>query len=1109
MIMSFPRPFLWSCCLWLAMAAIVHAQGIVDPALPDGAAAATKQMAAFRLPPGMQAKLFAAEPQLSSPVAIGLDEQGRVFVAEEYRFNRGTEENRTRGFLLEDDLQVKTLEDRLKMFQKHADKFPGGIDWFTKYTDQVRLLEDTDRDGRADRSVVFATGFNGILDGMIAGVAARDGDVYVTSIPHLWRLRDRDGDGVADDREKLLTGFGVNASFLGHDLHGLAWGPDGKLYFSIGDRGFDVASKEGAVHSLPQRGAVFRCLPDGREFEVVHVGLRNPQELAFDDHGNLFADDNNSDKGDDARLVYIVEGGDSGWSMPYQTMPEPYLTGPWHAEKMWHAACDEQPAWVLPRVGKIGNGPTGFAYYPGVGLDERYRGHFFMANYVGGGGIESFAVKPSGASFEMVDYHDFLKPLQATDIEFGFDGKLYVSDFVGLDWGGATKGGRIYSLAHETHTKSPVVDQTRELFGRGFSKLTIDELVTLLQHADQRVRQRAQFALAARGENAFTGLKATLAQKEHQFARLHALWAIGQMAREIPAMVEAIVLTLADEDHELRAHAARLVGDIGYQQGTAKLIALLEDEQPRVAFFAAQSLGKLKSAQAVEPLFALLRRNADRDRYLRHAAVYALHRIGAVDVAAQHRTDPDVAARRAALLVLRLGKDDRIADFLDDVDPQLVLEAARSINDLPLEQHTQRLAALSSRLHEHRNLVIDPLVRRVLHAHFRLGARENVQAVVKVAADPLFADTMRGEAVRMLNDWLSPGSRDRVTGSWRPFGARDAQAITSGIAPDSLVAILAASSSDVQRLAVEMAMKHRLGGGDDLLLAWVRDPSKGSAARAAALRLLSKRGHAEAAKLLEDGRRDADAAYRAAVLEVLADVRPDDAEQHACECLELESSLVERQTALALLSRRKTPPADAMLMKWLRRLQTGDVALELHLDLIEAACARKEAALTAALRKYESALASDDTLARWRPALAGGNAAAGERLFVNHAQAQCIRCHQVRGKGGGTAGPELSRVAATNNREHLLESLLRPNAKIAPGFGAVTLSLDDGRVVAGVLKSEQDSVVELLTPQGALLKIPASSIEDRSAPQSAMPTMETSLTPRELRDLIEFLSTLK
>ena len=113
-------------------------------------------------------------------------------------------------------------------------------DW-ESHDDRVRLLVDTDGDGRADTAKIYAEGLNRLIDGTAAGLLARRGDLFLTCIPALYRLRDLDGDGrigpSPPEREIISEGYGCRVAYRGHDLHGLALGPDGRLYFSIGDRG--------------------------------------------------------------------------------------------------------------------------------------------------------------------------------------------------------------------------------------------------------------------------------------------------------------------------------------------------------------------------------------------------------------------------------------------------------------------------------------------------------------------------------------------------------------------------------------------------------------------------------------------------------------------------------------------------------------------------------------------------------------------------------------------------------------------------------------------------------------------------------------------------------
>ncbi len=1084
----------------------------MPPALPDGTDEAAKAKAAFRAPQGLKVELYAAEPQLGNPVAICLDEQGRVYVAEEYRFNQGTEENRTRPFLLEDDLQLQTLDDRLAMFRKFADKFEGGMDWFTRQSDQVRLLEDRDGDGRADHSTVFADGFNQPLDGLAAGLLAHDGDIFLTCIPNLWRLRDADGDGKADERQIVHHGFGVNAGFLGHDLHGLVWGPDGKLYFSVGDRGFHVETREGQLLHGPRTGAVFRCLPDGSELEVVHRGLRNPQELAFDDFGNLFADDNNCDKGDHARLVYIVDGGESGWNMAFQTIPEPYLTGPWHAEKLWHMPHAGQPAWIVPSVGALGAGPSGFTFYSGVGLPERYRSHFFMCNYTGNGGIESFAVKPKGAGFEIVDYHDFLKPIMATDVEFGYDGKMYVSDFVKLEWNGPGGCGRVYTLSDPALRDDPLIRQTRELFKTGFTQRSLEELAALLRHADRRVRLRAQFALAERGEAAINVLSSIAKQAPtagEQLARLHAVWGLGQIGRAHPAALEAVAGLLNDDDAEVRAQAARTLGDRHYLPAAEKVAELLTDGSPRVKFFAALAIGRMQYKPALDRVFELAAANEDRDPFLRHAAVMALVGIGDVETLQARTRDARPAVRMAVLLAERRLADERIVQFLDDAEAPIVAEAARAIHDLPIDSQLPALARLAERFAKSAvPAELDPLVRRTISANFRLGGDEQARAVIALASNPQLSSAMRAEALGALGDWQLPAPRDRVTGFWRPLPQRDPAVVRAALEA-GLPELLANLSGDLETKAAELATALGAKVDYETFFAWVGDRERSAGTRSAALRLLAARKAPQLRQALDMSLQDPEVRLRAVALDLLVATDASQAETRVTALLaNSDAATLERQAAVATLARLKTATADALLADWATKLAKDEVPPELQLDVFEAATARDIPNIRQLVADISSAAAARAPLGPHRMALAGGDADRGKAIFRGHLQAQCVRCHKVE-RDGGTAGPELTKVAERNPREHLLESLIEPNAKIAPGFGSLTLVLADGTLIAGTIKSENTESVSLETPDGKTLTVPIADIEERSAAQSPMPSMAKVLAPRELRDLIEYLSTLK
>ncbi|MBI1831448.1 MAG: HEAT repeat domain-containing protein, partial [Planctomycetes bacterium] len=342
--------------------------------------------------------------------------------------------------------------------------------------------------------------------------------------------------------------------------------------------------------------------------------MRNPQELAFDELGNLFTGDNNADGGDAARWVHVVDGGDSGWRMAYQYLPG---LGIWNSEKLWHTQATNTASYLLPPLAHIANGPSGLTYHPGVSLlPEKYDKHFFLCDFRGSGGgsgIHAFQNKPKGASFELVNRQQFVWSVLATDCDFGPDGGFYLSDWV-EGWGMPNKG-RIYKIVDPDRLNDPTVKEVKILLAQGFAKSSSEELGQLMQHKDQRLRQEAQFELAERGDK--VRLMSVL-ETGSKLARLHAVWGLGQIGRKNAAALVPAIKYAHDDDVDVRANVLKVLGDAKMKQAADAVIARLNDAQPSVRFQAALAVGRIGITGAIPAVLDMLRANNDTDPYLRH-----------------------------------------------------------------------------------------------------------------------------------------------------------------------------------------------------------------------------------------------------------------------------------------------------------------------------------------------------------------------------------------------------------------------------------------------------------------------------------------------------------
>ncbi|MAS92074.1 MAG: hypothetical protein CMO55_02665 [Verrucomicrobiales bacterium] len=1087
----------------------------------------------FTLPEDVEASLFVDSSQTQNPSAICFDSKGRMYIAEIHRWRAGVQDIRNEQQVLLDDINNETNQDRLEMYERDAVTRP--VSFYEEFEDRIVVTEDTDGDGRADTSHVYADGFNDVLDGPGIGlIAGFENDIYYTNIPHLWRLKDTDEDGKADERTSLQDGFGVRMSISGHDMHGLVWGPDGKLYWSIGDRGFSFTTKEGRHYHHPYEGGVFRCDPDGSNLEVVYTGLRNPQELAFDQYGNLFTCDNDADQWDKGRLVYIIEGGDSGWNHGHQVIlnfrnqlelrtPDYEHPGhkkipmsPWMTEGIWETDHEGRPSYALPPIDIVSWGPSGLVYnYGATAMPERYANHFWVCNFGGAkGDLEAFTVEESGAGFSVDQHEIFMVGLGNTDVEFGPDGRMYLSCFNNNGWYKQDLG-NVYALNSKNPTNSDLLKETKDLLLRDFSSLVESELDTLLGHTDMRVRQRAQFDLARRGSSEI--FEAATAQTENQLKRLHGIWGLGQLARKDEELLRPLLELLTDGDSEVRAQAAKVLADSRTEVAGEALVAALADESARVQSFAAIGVGKCRIATALPDLIGLLAANDNKDLFLRHACVQGMWYLNEREKILKEIHNESTAVRLGVVLTLRKLNDPRVKYFLKDEAKEVRAAAIRAINDLDLTTALPDLAEEIlpfAKAEEGVDMPEDHLdwiqQTRLINANFRNGEAKNADNLFAYAAQPALPALLREQALKALLEWPEPNPVDSTNGRYRPLDPETRVDITES-AKKGLPAVFETAEGGLLGLAAKLALSYGVKAPTELLTKQIEDDSLELAARISSLEGLARQEPEALTPLWDKLLAAKDPKFRIAAVEQLIAIDPEKGTKAAME-LANSDKLKLRQGGYRLLGKLSSAEVATLFAERLSKIDTEKPGA--LLDLLESAAEQKDESVAKLLADYQAAIDTTDPLAPFEPTLKGGDPQKGKEIFLTHAAGQCAKCHKLNGDGG-VAGPEVTGIGTRHDAKYILESLVAPSAQIVPGYGLTLATLKNGESVGGTLLSESDESITLKIPDPdgseELIEkvIPLSEIESRQPPVSAMPPMGYLLQKSEIRDLVAFLASSK
>ena len=959
------------------------------------------------VPEGFSVEVVAAEPDLVNPVAMTFDERGRIWVTESLEYPR-------------------------------SEPGPG--------RDRVKILEDTDGDGRVDKVTLFAEGLN-----IPSGIAVGHGGVWVANSPDILFMQDLDGDGKADKTEVVVTGFGRTDT---HELpNSLTWGPDGWLYglngvFNYSHVKYPAGS---ALEKTKPDGwkftcAMFRIHPRTREFQIFCEGTSNPWGIAFDNEGSAFVSACVID-----HLWHLVETG------YYHRQGGPYPPFTWKIESI-----------VKHKHQKAAY--CGLTFFDSDAYPEKYREKLYMGN-IHGNCINVDKLARDGSTYSATPEPDFLS---ANDAWFmpvaqktGPDGCLYILDWYDQyhcyqdarrDPAGIERAkGRLYRVRYKDTPRAPKFDLAKE---------TDDQLIERLGSPNVYFRDIAQRLLAERSTadstKKLTALLGDFAiPRKH---RLHALFALAGMKGD--TRESASLFNGEHQDSTFRAWGRRILFDDVEFRGlldmafgfvsTDDWAKELYDPSPDVRLQSVIGLAKLRTvAPVMEGLLELLVRS-EADPLIPRIIWQNLHprleeHAGEFLTILQKR---DYLKSKAVIALLPriaeriIGRSD--PNGLSDPDPKPIIDLFTILESRDIAASRQCLVLLASRVQSGEIPTL-----RLERLRSQLGP-VIAKYVLSEYAHPLGLD-----AALLAVSWKDPTAIGYVRETF----------VTSGLDPELRLAALkalisAGDESVLDSVATELSAKTK--------------PSPG----AKGLSLADFHGQVLAALGRLDDSKVADVVLRAfPALEL--DVQP-----RAIELLTQRAAWA--KALLAAIGKKQISPEVLGVNQVRKLLASRDPEL---IQAVEAKWGK--------LREERNPR-RDAVIAQMRAHIRqnAGDPLKGQEAFKK----VCGQCHKIYGEGQ-EVGPDIT-VNGRSSFDQLLSNVFDPSLVIGASYQARTIATTEGRVVTGLVAEESDQRVVLKVQGGKQEIVPRSQIEEmKTSELSLMPEdLEKTLNMQEIADLFAFIT---
>jgi putative membrane-bound dehydrogenase-like protein len=998
----------------------------------------------FTVPDGFVVELVAGPPLIDRPIEVDFDEQGRLYATE----SSGT-----------NDKVTKQLEDR---------------------PHRVLRLEDTDGDGKFDKSSVFA-------DKLMfpEGCLWHGGSLYVSAPPSIWKLTDTDGDGVADKREEWWKGGTLTG--CANDLHGPYPGPDGFIYWTKGAFA-EQTHTLGNGRKLNDRAAhIYRARPDGSELDVVMTGgMDNPVAVAFTREGetvfsSTFIDF--SQPGYRDGIAHGVYGGVFGKQNDVLEDGRVRRSSPDLMHPFFQA----------------GNAAEcGLCSYESTVFGRDYQNNLFATSF-NLRKVTRHVLRLNGATYASTD-SDFLTSdnpdFHPTDVLEDADGSLLVVDTGGwykicCPTSQLWKPDVLGAIYRVRRADAPRMTDPRGL-KLDWSRMSAGEMVRLLEDPRPGVRQRAMNTLPSRREQALSALAAAVRGNSSPELRRNAIWTLARIDGE--GSREIVRALLDDRDASVRQIALRFTALRRDAGATGKLIQILDSAAPESRRAAAEALGRIGNVAAAAPLLRAVSA-ASGDSFLEHSLIYALIEIGnaAATLPGLESTHP--RTQRAALIALDQMEGHplppgKTAPFLVTADPALRQTASWIVS-----HHPEWGAALAEFFTRQ---LADP--RDAAELGRQLAQLGRSEAIQELLATTLLDSKAANPARLVALDAMTHASPKEAPSRW-------AEAITAALQHNDPAVVR-------HGVAAARTLPAPKQGGPALtaaLLKLAHDPKTGADMRLDALAAvpggLSEVDGDTFRFLTENLEGSRPVMTRSAAAGVLAKARLDGGQLLALATALRTAGPLEVSRLLVAFDRAATEPLGLRMLESLReskalsslRAETLKPHLTNFPETVQRAGEQLLAMLNTDAAKQKAHL--DEITA----ALHDGDIRRGQTIF-NGPKAACSSCHAI-GYLGGKIGPDLTRIGQSRTERDLLEAVVYPSASFVRSYEPMIVATRDGEEFSGVLRKDAPDEIILATGPETEARIARAQVaEMRPGNISMMPQgLDEQLTRQELADLMAFL----